>query len=291
MLQLTNGALQCPTIKKPQQIERLKFEDLHFNPFVFGEYKRNNGLKYHSISATKNVIGIYVVKDISSNKLIRLGSSTYDLYEQISLFVQHYKILSGTTAIAFLRVEPEFIDAVVQKIKFIHRLELIDDTFSKIVPIVLEEKPVPLGAIDFFPLYNNAPVGPRTITRIKSNIAHLRERLGLYVFQMSPKKKPSWHIEYVGKASDLHKRIHAHFIKSQAEYRPTSNYYHLRKTHDFKIGIIEFPRNEKGIVPRIENYLIAQWDPPGNRYGRGLNKEEIAALSVGGWQAVDTEAF
>jgi hypothetical protein len=291
MPQLTNGALQCPTIRKSQQIENLKFQDLYFTPFVFGEYKRNNELKYLSISATKNVIGVYIIKDISSNKLIRLGSSMYDLYEQISLFVQHYKITSGRTSISFLKVEPELIGAVVQKIRSIHRLELIDDAFSKIVPVVLNEKPVPLGAIDFFSLYNNSPVGPRTISRVKSNIAHLRERLGLYILQMSPRGKSSWHIEYVGKASDLHKRIHAHFIKSQAEYRPTSNYYHLRESHDFKIGIIEFPIKEKGLVPRVEKYLISQWDPPGNRYGRGLSKEEIAVLSLGGWQAVEGEAF
>lgn len=294
MPQLTPGALQCPVIRNRKDIENLRFQDLDFTPFVFGEYKKNNELKYHSISAIKNVIGVYVVKDIGSNKIIRFGSSTYDMYEQVSLFVQHYKIASGQTAIAFLRAELVLIDEVIQKLKILHHLELIDDTFSRIIPVVFDRQPVPLELIRFFPLYEDLPNGPRLITRIKSNVAHLRERLGVYIVQMSPKKKNTWHIEYVGKASDLQKRIHAHFIKSQAQYRPTSNYFHLRETHDFRIGVIEFPISEKGIVPIIETYLTNQWDPPGNRYNRGLSKSEIISLSAdvpGGWRSVDVESF
>jgi hypothetical protein len=66
----------------------------------------------------------------------------------------------------------------------------------------------------------------------------------------------------------------------------------LRKTHDFKIGVIEFPNDKESLISMVEDYLIKQWDPPGNRYGRGLNKEQIVSLSsVGTWQALEVESF
>lgn len=281
MLHKSNGALQCPFISTVSQVKHISFNNFQFKPFIFDAYQKNNKPKYACIYETKNIPGIYVVKDNCSNKVLRFGSSKKDLYEQISLFVQHYKISSGQASIAFIHVAPELIEMAVERIKVSHQFELIDDTFFKVVPLVLEKKPISIGVITFFPLYNELPIGPRPISRVKTNIAHLKDRKGVYIFQMKPKEKNSWHIEYVGRATDLNRRIHAHFNKSQAEYRPTSNYYHLRKTHDFKIGIIEFPTKEKSLVPIVENFFIEQWDPPGNRYGRGLSKEEITALSVG----------
>lgn len=281
MLHKINGALQCPTITTIKQVKRLKFSSLCFKPFTFSDYQKNCELKYSLLSKAKNVSGVYVMKDTSSNRIFHLGSSEKDLYEQVALVVQHYKISSGQTAVALLNVRVPLIEHVMEKIKLTHRLELIDNTFFKIVPLVLEEQPVPVGTVEFFLLYNSSPVGPRPISRIKSNIHHFRDRKGIYVIQISPRGKEAWWIEYVGRATDLHRRIHAHFIKSQAEHRPTSSYYHLRETHDFKIGIIEFPHNEEALIPNVEDHLIKQWDPPGNRYGRGLSKEEITALSSG----------
>lgn len=288
MPQTTNGALECPIITTINQVKKIDFKKLCFKPFIFSDYQKNNQLKYECVSEVKNVSGVYVMKDIDSNKILHLGSSKKDLYEQIALAVQHYKVYSGQGTIALLKVEAELIDSVIKKIKLTHRSEPIDKTFSKVKQLVLEEKYVPPEFIDFFPLYNESPVGPRPFTRIKSNISHLRVRRGIYILQMAPKAEDCWHIEYVGLATDLHKRLHAHFIKSQAEYRPTSNYYYLRETHDFKIGIIEFPQSESGLISRVEDYLIKQWDPPGNRYGRGLTKDQIASLSTaGGWTPVE----
>ena len=245
-----------------------------------------------SILETKNLVGVYVVKDISSNRIIRVGSSKNCMYEQISLFVQHYKIISGQTSIAFLEVKNEFIEEVIIKIKTVFNIEVIDDTFYRVIPFVLNGQPIEIGMLNFLPLYDENPTGPRERKRIKSNIAHLQKRPGVYVIQMSEKGNDKWHIEYVGKASNLNSRIHAHFIKSQAEYRPTSNYYHLRNTHDFKIAVVDFPKTEVGLMPNLENFLISQWDPPGNRYGRGLTKNEIEKMSsMPTWTPVENVDF
>lgn len=282
-----NRAIACPTITTLGMCEKFAFQDLRFKPFIFFDYQKNNHLKYACVASVKKMSGIYVIKETASNKILHFGSSKKDLYEQIALVVQHYKIVSGATMIAIVKVQPSLIELLVKRIKLTHRNELIDQTFNKIIQLIAKEKEVPIKAIKFFDLYESAPVTPRPIYRIKSNINHLIERMGVYVIQIKEKKSNDWSIHYVGQASDLHKRLHAHFIRSQADYRPTSNYYHLRKTHDFKIGVIEFPKEEKGALSIIENYLIAQWDPPGNRYGRGLSKQEIASLPSSGWKAVE----
>ena len=293
MPHLTTGVVDYPKISTSVQIKKMQFTDLFFEPFVFSDCQSRNQKKYITITTAKNMSGVYVMKEIDSNKILHLGSSKKDLYEQISLAVQHYKICSGETSLAVLKVEPHLIEAVMERIRVIRQFELVDETFFKIIPLLFKKEPISVELINFFFLYNECPIGPRPIHRLKTNIAHLRNKNGIYVLQMTPKEEDLWHIEYVGQATDLHKRLHAHFIKSQAEYRPTSNYYHLRETHDFKIGIIDFPRSEKQLISTVENYLIQQWDPPGNRYGRGLTKEEITSLSgtTTGWRPVEVDSF
>ncbi len=290
MPQFKNGACKCPTITTTRKIA---FKDLFFEPFVFESCAKNNQLRYPFMSELRGVSGVYIIKDSASNRILHLGSSKKDLYGQVALVVQHYKIPSGETMIAFVKTTPSLVQEVVENIKLTNKTELIDDAFYKIMPLISREETVPANLLCFFDLYNTSPVAPRPVFRLKSNLSHFLGRGGVYVIQKAKKGSDSWSIDYVGKSSDLHKRVHAHFIKSQAEHRPTSNYYHLRKTHDFKIGIIEFPKSEKELIPHVEKYLIKQWDPPGNRYGRGLSKEEISSLSwVGGWKAIENvEAF
>jgi hypothetical protein len=191
MPQITTGAVQCPTITSLTQVRAFEFKHLSFTLFTFSGGPKSNTLKYRCVSDTRGMIGVYVMKDIFSNRVFHLGSSKRNLYEQIALVVQKYKISSGKNAVAFVEVAPTLIEKVIERIKLTHKSELIDDTFFKLMPRVLKEQTIPTKLLTFFSLYNESAVSPQPLVRIKSNIAHLGGRKGVYVIQIAKKGEES----------------------------------------------------------------------------------------------------
>lgn len=267
----------CPfkakVISSSNQIRKLTTFNLPFNSIDFSS-QQDRRVKYGFVSHTRGKVGVFIIKEFNSNKIVAMGSSSSDLYEQIILHIRRYQIALTTATLAVVFSPVELIEDVVFQIKRSYLNEAINSVYDDLLPFFISKKAIPLEKINFFPLYDYNPRSIRHKYRVKTNIADLQYRPGIYIIQERDKGggKSEWETVYVGKASNLNGRINAHFVPSQIANHDNANYFCKKQSHEYQIGVIEIPISKKPKncsfdkhLLSFETALIHQLEPRDNR--------------------------
>lgn len=276
---------ECPfKVKKiytEVQIQFLAIAKLAFNPLTFSSCE-DKRVKYNFVSVSRERSGVFLIKQKSSNFIVAMGSSCSDLYEQILLHIRRYQIDCDSVELAIILAPTELVSKALEQIKYSYLSKPIDPVYNTIAPLYKTGKEIPIDTLNFFPLFDYSPKSIRHVSRIKTNIAHLQYRPGVYFIKERENGATDWELVYIGKASNLNGRIYAHFVKSQMYNQENANYYLKRDTYEYSIGVIEIPI--EGISPLLlEEYFIKQCNPRDNRKG----KIDFSDTEAGEWFDID----
>ncbi|HVY36163.1 MAG TPA: hypothetical protein VG982_02725 [Candidatus Paceibacterota bacterium] len=269
----------CPfkkhIVSSLEQVHRLSFAKLHFFPFVFRS-QQDKRVRYNFIPSARNKTGVFVLRERDSNMILSTGASSKDLYEQIILHMRRYRVDHEKALLSIIQTPPSLIDAVVAQVRLSYSKTTLNDTYYRVLSFFEKGLPVPETEIPFFNLRDEIPRSIRCKVQPRSNLVPFRLRRGIYFISESKKSRNIWKTVYIGKAKDLRARPYAHFVKSQLENHGNANYFRKLKTHDYRIGIIEFPievvRDQalyENCVVEFEKKLTLQFNPRDNRHNKG----------------------
>lgn len=279
----------CPfkeqIITSSKQIKKINFQDLIFNELVFSS-KKDSKVKYSFAPFTRGKSGVFVIKEAGSKKIITTGSSSFDMYDQIVLQIGRYQIDIGNSLLSVLCSPARLINPIATHLKYEYLNNLVDPVYNEIIPFYNNGEEVPIDKINFFNFFDHSPKSTRHNSRVKTNIAYLSHRPGIYFINEREKGNFSnREIVYIGAATkDLYDRIYCHFKKSTVGSTNVS-YFEKLGTHEYQIGVIEIPnsRNLNGAfeksVKALEKYLIRQVDPRDNTLGK-IKKEIITMETI-----------